>query len=136
VLICLWSSICSLCGRVDLYIGYIPCKWKQIYARWIATATTTEDPYCAMVAQASFWRLGGGPSRWSVAALASVCIVCYDRGDRSDLQVSFLAFSYSLHCFGHCLNMRYTRNIIAFQIWCWYFLTHTEIIRKRTKLPL
>jgi hypothetical protein len=35
VLTCLWSSICSLCRQVDLYIGYIPipCKWKQIYAR-------------------------------------------------------------------------------------------------------
>jgi hypothetical protein len=33
-LICLWSSICSLCGCVDIYIGYIPCKWKQIYTRW------------------------------------------------------------------------------------------------------
>ena len=31
---CLWSSICSLCGHVDLYIGYIPYKWKQICARW------------------------------------------------------------------------------------------------------
>ena len=36
VLTSLWSSICSLCGQVDLYIGYIPipCKWKQICARW------------------------------------------------------------------------------------------------------
>jgi hypothetical protein len=36
VLTCLWSSICSLCGYVNLYIGYIPipCKWKQICARW------------------------------------------------------------------------------------------------------
>jgi len=36
VLTCLWSSICSLCGQVDLYIRYIPipCKWKQICARW------------------------------------------------------------------------------------------------------
>jgi hypothetical protein len=37
VLTCLWSpnsSICSLCGQVDLYIGCVPCKWKQIYARW------------------------------------------------------------------------------------------------------
>jgi hypothetical protein len=35
VLTCLWSSICSLCRQVDLYIGYIPipCKWKQICAR-------------------------------------------------------------------------------------------------------
>jgi hypothetical protein len=34
VLTCLWSSICSLCGQIDLYIGYIPCKWKQICAHW------------------------------------------------------------------------------------------------------
>ena len=34
MLTCLWSSICSLCGHVDLYIGYIPYKWKQICARW------------------------------------------------------------------------------------------------------
>ena len=34
VLTCLWNSICSLCGQVDLYIGYIPSKWKQIYAHW------------------------------------------------------------------------------------------------------
>ena len=27
-----------------------------------AVATATEDPQCAMVAQASFWRLGGGSS--------------------------------------------------------------------------
>ena len=24
----LWSSICSLCGHVDLYIGYIPIPYK------------------------------------------------------------------------------------------------------------
>jgi hypothetical protein len=75
-------------------------------------AAATEDPQCAVVAQASFSRLGGGSSRWS--ALASVFIVCRDRGDRSDPQVSFLAFSYSLHYFSPCLNMRYTRNIVAF----------------------
>ena len=34
VLTCLWSSICSLCGQVNLYIGCIPCKWKQIYTHW------------------------------------------------------------------------------------------------------
>jgi hypothetical protein len=41
VLTCLWSSICSLCGQVELYIGYIPipCKWKQICARWTCDAS-------------------------------------------------------------------------------------------------
>ena len=34
MLTCLWSSICSLCGQFDLYIGYINCKWKQIYVHW------------------------------------------------------------------------------------------------------
>ena len=79
-----------------------------------AAAVAMEDPQCAVVAQASFWRLGGRSSRWSVAALVSMSVVCRDRGDRSDPQVSFLAFSCSLHCFGPCLNMRYTRNIVAF----------------------
>ena len=55
VLSCLWSSICSLCGQVDLYIRYIPCKWKQICVVGLATVTAaTEDPQCAVVAQASF----------------------------------------------------------------------------------
>jgi hypothetical protein len=34
LLTCLWNIICSLCEQVDLYIGYIPCKCKQICARW------------------------------------------------------------------------------------------------------
>ena len=63
-----------------------------------------------MVAPTSFWRLGGGACRWSAVALAFVSVVCHDRGDRSDLQVSFLAFSCLFHYFGPCLNMRYTRT--------------------------
>ena len=47
-------------------------------------AAATEDPRCAVVAQASFWRLGGWSSRWSAAALASVSVVCHGRGDKSD----------------------------------------------------
>jgi len=62
-------------------------------------------------------RLGDGASWWSMVALASVSIACYGRGDRSDPQVSFLVFSCSLHYFGPCLNMRYTRNILALDIW-------------------
>jgi hypothetical protein len=42
--------------------------------------------------------------------------VCHYRGDRSDPLVSFLAVSYLFDCFDHCLNMRYIRNIVAFQI--------------------
>jgi hypothetical protein len=61
-------------------------------------------------------RLGGGVSRWSTVALASVSVVCRVRGEKSDPQVSFLAFSCSFHCFGPCLNMRYTRNILALEI--------------------
>jgi hypothetical protein len=49
-----------------------------------AAAVATEDPQCAVVAQASFWRLGGRSSRWSVAALVSVSVMCCGRGDRSD----------------------------------------------------
>ena len=49
VLTCLWSSICSLCGHVHLYIGYIPipCKWKQICARWTWAGGGNEgSPVC------------------------------------------------------------------------------------------
>ena len=84
----------------------------------LAAMVLVEDPCCAaVVAQASFWRLGGGSSRWSAVALAFVSVVCCGRGDRSDPHVSFLTFSCSLHCFGPCLNMRYTRNIVVFEIW-------------------
>ena len=110
------SSICSLCEQVDLYIGCIPYKWKQICVRWTCGG-------------------GGGNRGFSVCcggsgvllearrrvfpveavALASVSVVYRGRGDRSNPQVSFLAFS-CLHCFGPCLNMRYTRNIIVLEI--------------------
>ena len=76
-----------------------------------------EDPRCAVVATTSFWRLGGGACQWSAVALASLPVVCHGRGDISDLQVSFLAFSYSLHYFGPCLHMRYTRKILSLEIW-------------------
>jgi hypothetical protein len=95
----------------------ILCKWKQIYAVGLAAAAAMEDFRYAMVAQASFWRLGDGASRWCATALVSVSVVCHSRGDGSDPQVSFLVFSCSLHYFGHCLNMRYTRNILALEIW-------------------
>ena len=58
-------------------------KFMSVGLATVATATT-EDPLCAVVAQASFWRLGGRSSRWSVVALASMSIVCHDRGDRYD----------------------------------------------------
>ena len=80
-------------------------------------AAEEEDPWCAMVALMSFWRLDGRACRWSTVALAFVSVAYHGSGDRSDPQVSFLAFSYSLHCFGPCLNMRYTRNILALEIW-------------------
>ena len=90
---------------------------KSVPIGFAAAAVAAKDPWCAtMVAQASFWRLGGGSSRWSTASLASVSVVCHGRGDRSDPQVSFLVFSYLIHCFGPCLNMRYTRNILALEI--------------------
>jgi hypothetical protein len=34
MLTCLYGSLYSLCGWVDLYIGYIACKWKQICSCW------------------------------------------------------------------------------------------------------
>jgi hypothetical protein len=122
MLTCLWSpnsSICRLCGYVDLY-SYIldvsPTSGNKSVPVGLVVAAK-EDPWCAMVAQASFWRLGGGSSQWRAAALASVSVVCHGRGDKSNPQVSFLVFSWSLHCFGPCLNMRYTINIVALQIW-------------------
>jgi hypothetical protein len=83
----------------------------------LAVVAAAEDTRCAMVASASFWRLGGRACWWSTVALASVSVVCRGRDDRSDPQVSFLAFFRLLHCFGPCLNMRYTRNILALEIW-------------------
>jgi hypothetical protein len=119
VLTCLWSpnsSLCSLCGQIDLYIRCIPYKWKQIYVRWTCSGGGGESPVCC-----------GGSSillevrRWVFpverTALPSVSVVCRGRGNKSDLQVSFLAFSYLLHYCGPCLNMRYTRNIVALHIW-------------------
>ena len=50
-----------------------------------AVAVAVEDPRCVVLAQSSFWRLGGGASRWSTVALASVSVVCHGRGDGSDL---------------------------------------------------
>jgi len=78
----------------------------------VRLAAVVDDSRCDVVALASFWRLGGGACWWSTVALASVSVVCYDSGDRSNLQVSFLSFS-CLHYFGPCLNMRYIRNILA-----------------------
>ena len=58
VLICLWSpnsSICSLCGYVNLYIRCIPYKWKQICAHWTCDGGYNGGSQCVVVAQASFW---------------------------------------------------------------------------------
>jgi hypothetical protein len=119
VLTCLWSpnsSICSLCGQVDLYIGCIPCKWKQICACWTCDGGSGRSPVCCgdsgILLEARRWVF-----LVERVALVSVSVVCHGRVNRSDLQASFLAFSCSLHYFGPCLNMRYTRNIVALQIW-------------------
>ena len=50
----------------------------------LVMAAAAEDPQCAVVVPVSFWRLGGGACWWSTTALASMSIVCYGRGDRSD----------------------------------------------------
>ena len=82
----------------------------------VMTVAAMEDPQCAVVAEVSFWRLGGRSSRCRAAALASMSVVGRGIGDRSDPQVSFLAFS-CLHYFAPYLNMRYTTNILALEIW-------------------
>ena len=99
--------------RLTYILDISPASGNKYVPVGLAAVAATEDPQCVVVAQASFWRLDGGSSRWSVAALASVFVVCHGKGDKSNPQVSFLAFSYSLHYFGPCLNMRYTRNILA-----------------------
>ena len=39
---------------------------KSVPVGFAAAVAATEDPRCAaVVAQVSFWRLGGGSSRWS-----------------------------------------------------------------------
>ena len=113
----------SLCGCPTGWpiLDISPSSGNKTVPIRLAVAAA-EDPRCAVVALASFWRLGSGACWWSAAALASVSVVCRDRGDRSDTQVSFIAFSCLLHYFGPCLNMRYTRNILALEIWLgqWY----------------
>jgi hypothetical protein len=79
----------------------------------VGLAAATKDPWCAVVAQASVWRLGDVSSWWSTVALASMSVVCHGGGNKSDPSVSFLTFSYLLHYFGPCLYLRYTRNIVA-----------------------
>jgi hypothetical protein len=49
MLTCLWSpnsSICSLCRQVDLYIGCILYKWKQICAHWTCGGGGDGSPVC------------------------------------------------------------------------------------------
>jgi hypothetical protein len=85
VLTYLWSpnsSICSLYGQINVYIGCIPCKWKQIYARWTCGGGDGSPVCCG----------GSGillEARWRVfpverMALPSVSVVCRGRGGRSD----------------------------------------------------
>jgi hypothetical protein len=115
VLTCLWNSICSLCEWVDLYIGYIPCKWKQICAHWTCGGIDDGNggsPVCC------------GGSCVLLEARRQVFLV--ERGGigvhvrrvpRQRRQIRstslLLTFSCSFHCFGPYLNMRYTRNIVA-----------------------
>ena len=71
--------------RLTYILDKSPTSGNKYVPVGLAAAAAAEDPWCVVVAQASFWRLGGGSSWWSAAALASVSIVCRDRGDRSDL---------------------------------------------------
>jgi hypothetical protein len=57
VLICLWSnsSISSLCGQADLNILDVsPASGNKSMPIGMAMTVATEDPRCAVVAQASF----------------------------------------------------------------------------------
>jgi hypothetical protein len=95
VLTCLWSnsSISSLCGQADLNILDIsPSSGNKSMPIRLVAAAAVADPRCAMVAPASFWRLGSGACQWSTAPLASVSVVSRGRGNRSDPQVSFSPF--------------------------------------------
>ena len=101
--------------QVDLYwIFSLLSGNKLVPVRLVAMA---EDPRCAVVAPTSFRRLFWWGLKVEHGGLAFVSVVCHGRGDIFDPQVSFLAFSYSLHYFGPCLNLRYTRNILALEIW-------------------
>ena len=69
-----------------LDISLSPASGNKSVPIGLATAAaTTEDPQCVVVAQASFWRLGSGSSRWNTATLAFVPVVCRGRGDISNL---------------------------------------------------
>jgi hypothetical protein len=88
VLTCLWSpnsSVVLCVDRLAYILDVSPASGNKSVLVGLAVVAVVEDPRCAVVAQASFWRLGGGSSRWSVAALAPVSIVCHDRGNISDL---------------------------------------------------
>ena len=69
-----------------LDISLFPVSGNKSMPIGLATAMTAamEDPQCVVVAQASFWRLGGGSSWWSMVALASMSVMCHSRGNRSD----------------------------------------------------
>ena len=71
--------------RLTYILDISPASGNKSVPVGLTAVAATEDPQCAVVAQASFWRLGGGSSRWSAAALASMFVVCHGRGDRSNL---------------------------------------------------
>ena len=76
--------------RLTYILDISPASGNKSVPVRLAATVLVEDPCCAaVVAQASFWRLGGGSSRWSAMALGPVSIVCRGRGDRSDPHVSF-----------------------------------------------
>jgi hypothetical protein len=70
--------------HVDLYWTFpLEVETKFVPIR-LAAAAAVNDLQCAVVASASFWRLGSGACQWSAAALASVSVVSRGRDDRSD----------------------------------------------------
>ena len=69
--------------RLTYILDVSPASGNKSVPVGFAAAAAAEDPRCVVVAQASFWRLGGGSSRWSVA-LASMSVMCRSKGDRSE----------------------------------------------------
>ena len=68
--------------RLTYILDISPASEKKSMSVGLEAMAVVEDPRCVMVAQASFWRLGGGSSRWSMMTLASVSVVCRGRGGR------------------------------------------------------
>ena len=79
--------------RLTYILDVSPASGNKSVPVGLVVVATMEDPQCVVVAQESFWWLGGLSSWWSVAALASVSVVCCFRFDRSDPFLPFPTFT-------------------------------------------